>query len=640
MHSARVVFRSWLFAICSLLIAYCLPAIALATVGLLFLTPKNTFAQTTAQTQLPPKALNSFNNSSVDSNVERTHHNYVQIVTIELMASLLCQMTGIDPVDTTKPCLGVNPKTQKIGYAPTPVGNSPQVGGLLGTLSGMIAYTYQPMASTAVYANYLSDNFGIVKKAYAGHGGSCDPKAVGYGFCGLMPIFHLWEAVRNIAYALLVLALTFIGIGVMLRVKIDPRTVMSIQNQIPKVIVCIILITFSYAISAILVDLMWTTTYAGVNLIVNANPEIRDLNVGGETIGEKASKQLLEIPIVYVNSIFRTDNPGIFHLTNQVANFIGDLISDIVKAIMGVDADNESCFRFGVPPKIDVGQCVANALGFLAKLAANLIIFFVFLIALFKLWFNLLKAYVFTLLYIIISPVYIVFGLLPNKPLGFESWLRRFFANIAIFPLTAYILVGARVLMDVYSRGAPEQFIPPLIGHNAGSNFGALLALGAILIAPSLQTILREKMGVKQIGSPGIVAAGMAAGAAVVGAPVGRAMKHLNRYDARTGDVGALAKLKRRAGEKGISALANIPGVKGSAERALKQRKLIETQGSVYGRDEESGRYVNLVEKSSSKKKGSSETGTSSQPKRRRWKRKGGNNNNSGGGESGPPPSS
>jgi hypothetical protein len=218
------------------------------------------------------------------------------------------------------------------------------------------------------------------------------------------------------------------------------------------------------------------------------------------------------------------------------------------------------------------------------------------MVALFKIWFNLVKAFLYCLFYIILGPLMIVFGLLPTKPLGFESWIRRLFINIAIFPITAYIIVAARVLMEIYDKdNLPGQFIPPLIGHNANANFGPLIALGALILAPTIQQILRDKMGVKTIGTPGAIGAGLASGAAVVGAPVGRAMKHLNRYDPRTGDTGALAQLKRTAGEKTLNKLASTTGIK-SFKKAAARRKLIEEGGTVFKRDVATGKEVSMVD--------------------------------------------
>ncbi len=552
---------------------------------ILVFSQKPAYAQPPATTTNTTPQNNSFNTPNLDPDVPRNQHTYAQAVTIEVLAAILCQLTGIDPIDPSLPCLGINPETRKLGYntAAQPNQDTGRAGGLLGVSSDMIAVLYKPVVTTDIYNQYLADNFGIVKRAHA--------QERSYGFEGLRPVFNLWISVRNIAYILLVLAFTMIGVGIMLRVKIDPRTVMSIQNQVPKAIIAIVLITFSYAMSAFLIDLMWVTTYAGVNMIANSSPAAKNIDTGGappgNTLSTKGTRQLLEIPLVYVNNIFHTgsaagDNPGIFHITDKVSGTIGNTLHIISKDLFGLDS-GDKCFKWGkklgfIPasPNFNFTACLAGVFGWIASVIATLIIFIVLIIALFKIWFNLLKAYIYTLLYVIVSPIMIVFGLLPSKPMGFENWLRRFFVNIAVFPLTAFLLVGARVLMDVYDRAATaNQFIPPLVGHNTALNFGSLLAFGAILITPHIQTILQEKMGVKGIGSPGLVAAGMAAGSAVVGAPVGRAMKHLNRVDSRGQAVGSLARFKKEAGNKALG----VPKFLGSktAARAIEERKFMES---------------------------------------------------------------
>lgn len=583
-------------------------------VGLLslvfFLNPIKAFAQTTtdsATTSAVP--LNNFAAPNMDPNVPLNQHTYAQAVTIEVLSAIMCQITGIDPVDSSMPCLGINPETKRLGYSPDSLSPdaSPKLGGILGATTGMISSTFQPPASGGIYSDYLSENFGIVKRTYA-----APPPGPGYGFEGLKPIFKLWVAVRDISYSLLIIAFIFIGVGIMLRIKIDPRTVMTIQNQIPKVIICMILITFSYAIAAFMIDLMWVTTYAGINLITSSSPTI---NAGGEPLSTKATKQLLEIPIVYVNGVFHTSGEGkatasgIAHITGNVSAMVGNLLEAVIGDIFNIHK-GDKCFKIKGPSKKSLGvgvglslltlnpiplaiplfsaikgsiphpgQCVADFLGFVASIIVSLIIFVILIVALFKTWFNLLKAYIYTLLYVIVSPIMIVFGLLPSKPLGFSNWMRRLFVNVAVFPLTAFVIVGARVLMDVYDTHATaDPLIPPLIGHNANLNFGSLLAFGALIMTPHLQTILQEKMGVKGIGSPGLVAAGIAGGAGVIGAPAGRAMKHLNRKDSQGRAVGALAVARKETADKAVKKVANskLPGLRGAAGRIAERREALE----------------------------------------------------------------
>jgi hypothetical protein len=85
--------------------------------------------------------------------------------------------------------------------------------------------------------------------------------AQGVGFSGMQPLLPIWKAFRNIAYLLMAIVMIVLGFMVMFRKKIDPKTVVTAQNAIPKVIVALILITFSYAIVGILIDFMYVIIY-------------------------------------------------------------------------------------------------------------------------------------------------------------------------------------------------------------------------------------------------------------------------------------------------------------------------------------------------------------------------------------------
>jgi hypothetical protein len=79
----------------------------------------------------------------------------------------------------------------------------------------------------------------------------------GYGFTVAQSVIDLWRLTRNLSYSLIVLATIVIAFMIMFRVKINPQTVISIQSAIPKLIVTLVLITFSYAIAGLLIDIMY-----------------------------------------------------------------------------------------------------------------------------------------------------------------------------------------------------------------------------------------------------------------------------------------------------------------------------------------------------------------------------------------------
>ncbi|HEV2340073.1 MAG TPA: hypothetical protein VGT05_04980 [Patescibacteria group bacterium] len=208
--------------------------------------------------QTPASAL--LQDSQRNTNVPVDLHTWTQNVMIEVAASLSCQLTGVDPVDRNASCLGIDPKTQKIGFVK-------KGGGVLALVNQAIiaTYTNQPL-HTSDYLTYMGRNFGLVKPAYAI---TTPPCTYSIGFCGLTPLLNIWVIFRNFVYLFFALVFVFIGLLIMLRVKIDPRTVMSVQNQIPKIVIGLILVTFSFAIAGFLVDLMYVATSLILNLFAS-----------------------------------------------------------------------------------------------------------------------------------------------------------------------------------------------------------------------------------------------------------------------------------------------------------------------------------------------------------------------------------
>lgn len=539
-----------------------------------------------AQTQLPtpttPYAAPNYTDyrePNLEQNVPRNNHTYTQAVLIDVLSAIMCQLTGIDPVAPGTPCLGANLTTNQLGYAQAPEqtqsemqeSREPFIGGALGQMSHMVSVLYTPTVSSSEYTNYLANNFGIVKSAQATgqapNTQDCSKNTqIGYGFCGLNPIFSIWVVSRDFAYALLVIAFIFLGLGVMLRYKADSRTVMTLQNQIPRVIIAILLITFSYAIAGIMIDLMWTVTYAGVNAIAGssssqvgrdcpADPDT-GMPAGGQPLGTAATNNLLDNPFSFANRIFLVNcdgivDQGVTNIAGRVSDSFIILIHSILFEILGWDAGGECAGWTG----INFANCLENVGIWLLDIVLILIITITLFVALFRLWYELIKAYVTFFIFVILGPIYIVFGLIPSRPLGFEKWFRLIFANLTAFPLVAFILVFARVVMDSLAPGQLQLdaagqaslvnpnsvYVPPLVGNPNVAAFNVLIAFGAILIAPSIPGMMKERVG-KSKGEFGkIAAAGVATGAAFVSNPAAKKWNNWTKYDQHGNPQGALA---------------------------------------------------------------------------------------------------
>ncbi len=150
--------------------------------------------------------------------------------------------------------------------------------GLLHQSSSFIAYLYlRPPASSSVWIADLGSHLGVVSPAYA----------QGIGFSALSPLLTLWKAMRNIAYALLIIVLLILGLMIMFRSKIDARTTIGIQSALPRIIVTLILITFSFPIAGLLIDLMYVILFLGINVISPEHAtELQASMIGAGLIGK------------------------------------------------------------------------------------------------------------------------------------------------------------------------------------------------------------------------------------------------------------------------------------------------------------------------------------------------------------------
>ena len=55
----------------------------------------------------------------------------------------------------------------------------------------------------------------------------------------------------------MVIILIAAGFMIMFRVKINPQTVVSLQTMIPKLVITLLLVTFSYAIAGLVIDMIY-----------------------------------------------------------------------------------------------------------------------------------------------------------------------------------------------------------------------------------------------------------------------------------------------------------------------------------------------------------------------------------------------
>lgn len=337
--------------------------------------------------------------------------------------------------------------------------------GPMGLLVGSIETMYRnPVASGIDSVKSTLAKFSPVTPAYA---------QGGYGHNAINALQTLWSASRNSAYLFLIILLVISGFMIMFRVKVNPQTAVNLQVMIPKIIMTLLTITFSYAIAGFVIDLV----YVALSLVIAA------LNTGTPHVIADANVAI---------EFFSTPNFGQIALYYIFFLVMLTLVFTFIFVVPGI---------------------------------FNLVLLIIVLFLLFKIWFMMLKTYITLMALIIFAPWQIMLGLLPGNE-GFGGWLRSIIANASVFVVVPVMFMlnmlvwstnwagGASIdpgavisyLFDAYNLIVPG--VPDFIGLGGNlpqfplfGNKGALFHLGlgyAILsLIPKAADIVRDALKLK-----------------------------------------------------------------------------------------------------------------------------------------------
>lgn len=348
-------------------------------------------------------------------------------------------------------------------------------GTAVSSVSRAIGYLYSPPATTGTYIADVMNSAGlnIAKPAYA----------QGLGFSSLDPILDTWKAFRNVAYLFYVIMFLVIGFMIMFRQKISSQAVVTAQQALPKIIISLITVTFSYALAGLLIDAMYIIMF----LIVGLFP--------GQTFANNMSLRdiALNMNIFQIGTYLLTSAGTLPNAYESVKNMIQTALSSQLSGI-------------------------SEGLGIIGGLTFAVVFAIATLFGIFRLFFELLKTYISIIIAIVLSPLALMLGALPGNN-AFQAWLKPLIANLAVFPgillilVLSFMLIGGQYGGNTASEtGAVAQgtffqgtynggFLPPYIpGAGSGNAISIMLGLGVILIMPDLATQIKKSLG----GSGGI----------------------------------------------------------------------------------------------------------------------------------------
>lgn len=327
---------------------------------------------------------------------------------------------------------------------------------------------------------------------------------VGFGFSALGPIQNIWRIFRDIMYGLFVIIIIVFAFMIMFRVKINPQTVVTIQSAIPKIIITLILVTFSYAIAGFLIDL----TYVVIGLVALI---INQSHLFGSADQWSRIFELL------------TSGPGSATEKIGVLSWFGVFMSGFWPAITG---------SAGQIMGLNIGIGVVSWLIGIFILLGLMIWMIVTAVKVFVL---LIKTYVSIFLSVIFSPLIIGFGaILPGG--GFGGWMKGLVTNLAVYPVAGTMLMlsvlflgatydsvrtllmnrlGVDMVVNIFNPAGGTQFwYPPLTLGTQGGTWDPLpilwvfSALGILSMIPKTADMIKSLMAGKGVESPDLLGKG------------------------------------------------------------------------------------------------------------------------------------
>ncbi len=379
-----------------------------------------------------------------------------------------------------------------------------QVGGVTDATIGYVAKLYNKPASTGEYMQYVAQS---IQNPF----GAQPAYAQGLGFSALSPVLELWKLFRNLAYFFFVIIFLVIGFLIMFRSKIGGQAAVTVQQALPKIIVSLLLVTFSYAIAGLLIDIMYLVMYLIIGIFTGLFP-------GGQINSGGVPQSLSDV--AFRNDIF-TNGIKLTSLSSNISESMGRIVANIL---------------------VNLGwnTTVAGVVTFGASLIFMLILIVAIIVSLFRVFFALLQAYLGIFFSVIFAPIQLLLGALPGQN-TFGSWLKGLLENLMVFPVLVLLIFIAYYIARGGQVANSGGFSAPQLGSNQGGGFAYyqdLLALGAILAMPEVlkltKGIMKGKIDVSpkdlvnklaagnEYAAPAIGVAGGAISGAALGAYYGR----------------------------------------------------------------------------------------------------------------------
>ncbi len=204
-------------------------------------------------------------------------------------------------------------------------------------------------------------------------------------------IVELWSVARNVAYMFFVIVFIIGGFMIMFRHKIGGQMMVTVYNTLPGIIVGLVLVTFSFAIVGLMIDI---------------------------------GAVLINVLKGYLDTSYDVDptNPfGVADVYSHVAVF--QIVLGLLQALEGWLLEVATWL-------------MSRIIGGIARFVLYVIVLYISI----KIFFTLIKAYIGILFNTITGPIILAIATVPGKKGIMKDWFFRIAKNVLVFVIVFFLL--------------------------------------------------------------------------------------------------------------------------------------------------------------------------------------------------------
>ncbi|GEM_PF-574209 len=270
----------------------------------------------------------------------------------------------------------------------------------------------------------------------------------GYEALTATGIDKIWGSVLNVSYVFFIIVMIIGGFMIMFRHKLGGQAMVTLGSVLPKVIIALIIATFSFAIAGIIIDLggILISLIAGIFIDSGLDKTHEFYNIGtfsglmnGSTGGVWGGEGTLfySLKKLYWNKEFfvaGSQSEGIF----KIIKTIWSIAKWSIAALPSFNA------------KVATG--VIGLLGYVAIIG-------VILFGAIKVLITLYKAYFSLLISVILGPLQITLGAIPGNDSMQKNWFLSILRNVLVFPVVFFLINLPNVLEAITEGefGLPQR---------------------------------------------------------------------------------------------------------------------------------------------------------------------------------------